>query len=155
MQFGTTHLVGYGAAHGRDHGNAATAAMSDHLLGDGLRGHEDTRDVDLKHGVRVLGRVLQRRRLLLDTSRGNQAVQLALLLRNAPDDLVQALDISDVDLSVVESVAWARHALVVNRLPVGTEPERTKLLGSLLLHAVEIRTWFCQPIQCVHCCTSL
>jgi len=39
---GTAYAVGDCAAHGGDHGYAATATVADHLFGYCLGGHEDT-----------------------------------------------------------------------------------------------------------------
>ena len=62
---------------------------------------EHTRHIDLKHHVRICLCVLQGRRLLLDARCSDQTVQLALGVANALHRLVESLDISYVDLSVV------------------------------------------------------
>lgn len=100
-----TYAVCHCAAHGGDHGDAAAVAPADHLFGDGLRRHEDSGDVDLEHHVGVCLRVIESGGFLLDAGGGDQAVQSSLGVADALDDLVQALDVSHVDLAVVEGVA--------------------------------------------------
>ena len=53
-----TYPVGHCAGHGGDHRDTSTTAVFDHFLGHGLGGHENTSDVDLEHGVGILGSVL-------------------------------------------------------------------------------------------------
>lgn len=100
-----TYAVGYCAAHGGDHGDAAAVAPANHFFRDGLRSHEDSGDVDLEHHVGVCLGVVESGGFLLDTGGGNKAVQSPLRVADALDDLVQALDVSHVDLAVVEGVA--------------------------------------------------
>lgn len=119
--------VGNRAAHRRDHGNGATTAMLDHLLRYGLSCHEDSGDlfgaistdmiqnlswkrsyIHLEHRVRVLGRILQRRCLLLNTSRRNQAIKLPLRLANTSNDLIQLWNITHINLSVVQRSSYSQ-----------------------------------------------
>ena len=91
-----------GAAHAGNEGHASTVPEPDHLARDGLGRHEDTRDVDLKHLVAVLGSVLDRRGLLLDARRGDQAVQPVPLRGDALDYLIKVVDVPHVDLVVAQ-----------------------------------------------------
>ena len=94
-----------GARHRRDHGDAAAVAPADHLARDGLRSHEDAGDVDFEHGIGILGAVVERGRLLLDTRRRDYAIEVAVGLGNVADDLVQLGYVANVDLAVVEGVS--------------------------------------------------
>lgn len=89
-------------AHTRNHDYRPPVPESEHLLRHRLSRHEHARDVDFKHHVRVLGRVLQRRGFLLDPRRGDQAVQSPVLVAYASDDSVQVVHISHVDLLVIQ-----------------------------------------------------
>lgn len=100
-----TYPVCNGTRHGSNHGNATAIAPPDHLTRHSLRSHEDTGHIDLEHRVGVLSAVVQRRGLLLDTSCGDQAIEMAVGLGDVANDLVQLRDIADVDLSVVEGIA--------------------------------------------------
>lgn len=100
-----TYPIGNGTTHRGDHGNAATVAKANHLLGDCLRSHEDTGHVDLEHGVAVFGRVLQSWGLLLDASGGNQAVHTAFSVGDGLDDTVEQLCVTYVDAAVVQLCA--------------------------------------------------
>ena len=97
-----TYPIGNGATHTGDHGDATAVAKANHLLGHGLRGHEHARDVDLEHGVAVLGRVLERRGLLLDPGGGHQAIHAALGVGNALDAAVQQLGVTHIDAAVLQ-----------------------------------------------------
>ena len=101
-RIGKTHPVRNRPAHAGDHGNAASIPEPDDLLRDRLRRHEHPRHVDREHGVGVLGRVVERGRLLLDARRGQQPVQAALRVADRLDGLLQVRDVAHVDAPVVE-----------------------------------------------------
>jgi hypothetical protein len=107
-----TYPIGNGAAHTGDHGDAATVSEANHLLGNGLGGHEHAGDVDLEHGVAVLGRVLQSRGLLLDTGGGDKTVHAALGVGDVLDDAVQELSVANIDAAVVQLGAQLLGALL-------------------------------------------
>ena len=64
----------------------------------------------LKHRIRIFSSVLQRSGLLLDTGRGNQAIELALRIADILHDLVQCRDIPHIDLPVVERVSYVNQS---------------------------------------------
>ena len=97
-----TYPIGDSCTHACDHRNAPSVAELDHLLGDGLRGHEDAGNVDVEHQVRVFGRVFQRGRFLLDAGSGDEAVHPSMRLRDGLDARVELVDIPHVDLAVVQ-----------------------------------------------------
>lgn len=105
--------------------------MPDHLLGHCLRCHEDSCDVDLEHGVCILGCVLERRCFLLDTCCRHESVHTALLVGDILDDLVQLRHIANIDLAVVEC--------------------RTELLGCPSLNAVEVLAGLRKAVQSINC----
>ena len=84
----------------------------------------------LEHGVGILGRVLQRRRLLLDARRRNEPVELPLAVADALDDPVETLHVPDVDLPVMQ--------------------RRPQFLGRPPLHPVEVRTRLAQAVQRIY-----
>lgn len=149
------YSVGDSTAHRCDHGDAATVTPADHLFGDCLRGHEDTGDVDLplisiftvlpsscsnlgvahlKHGVRVLLRVLQRRCFLLDARCCYQSVQLPLHIRDILDDLIQLRHISDIDLTVVEGGSYSSYQyLYCHPASLRSEPSQPTKTGKTYL----------------------
>lgn len=97
-----TYPIGDSATHTGDHGDATAVPKANHLLGHGLSGHKHTRDINFEHCVAVLGRILERRGLLLDTSGSNQAVHAALCVGDSLDDAVQQLCVTHIDATVLQ-----------------------------------------------------
>jgi hypothetical protein len=118
------------SAHTRDEDDAPAALKLDHILRDCLRGHEDPRNIDRKHPIRIFLRVNQCRRLLLDARCRNQSIEAAMLVRNVVDDFVQCWDVTDVDLAVVERGA--------------------EFLFCVLCDLVEVWGWFWEPVEGIH-----
>lgn len=102
-------LVGDEAGHAGDEADAAARAEAEHLARDRARRHEDARVVDRHHVRGVLGRVLGRRRDLLDPRRRDGAVEALVLVRDRGDQLVQVPRVLDVLLPVVQRPAPFRH----------------------------------------------
>ena len=59
------------SAHTRNECYAPSIPELYHLFGRRLRRHEDPGNVDLEHHIRIVRRILQRRRFLLDPRRRN------------------------------------------------------------------------------------
>lgn len=97
-----TYPIGDCSAHAGNQCNASPVAKANHLLGNGLGGHEHSRDVDLEHGIRVLGRVLERRGFLLDARRRDQAIEPALCIGDGLDGAIEQFRVAHVDATVVE-----------------------------------------------------
>ena len=116
--------------HARNDRDTASISKPDHLLGHRLRRHKDPRDIDFKHQVRILGRIFQRRRLLLDPRRSNQSIQPPPLLTNRLHNSIQPLHIPHIDLAVVEGIP--------------------QLVRRPALHPREIRRRLRQPVERVH-----
>lgn len=107
-----TYPIGDSATHTSDHSNATPIAKTNHLLSHRLRSHEHASNINLEHGVAVLGRVLQRRRLLLDTGRSDEAVHAALGVGDVLDDAVEQFCVTHVDAAVVQFCAEILGALL-------------------------------------------
>jgi hypothetical protein len=89
-------------AHTRNHDYTSAISKFDHLFRTRLGRHEDTRDIDLEHAIRIFRSVVQRRGLLLDTRCSDEAIEASFRVRDVLDDLVECGDVADVDLTVVE-----------------------------------------------------
>jgi hypothetical protein len=89
-------------AHTRNHDYTSAISKFDHLFRTRLGRHEDTRDIDLEHAIRVFRRVVQCWRFLLNPRCGDEAIEASLRVCNVLDDLVECGDVADVDLAVVE-----------------------------------------------------
>lgn len=107
-----TYPIGDSTTHTSDHSNAPPIAKANHLLSHRLRRHEHARDINLEHGVAVLGRVLQCRGLLLDAGRGDQAVHAALGVGDVLDDAVEQFCVTHVDTTVMQFSAEILGALL-------------------------------------------
>lgn len=99
------YLISNSPAHTSNHNNAPPIPESNHLLRDRLRSHEYASHIDLHHGIGVLGRVLQCRRLLLDTGRGDEAVHASLDIGDFFNDGVEEFGVADVDAAVFDFCA--------------------------------------------------
>lgn len=97
-----TYPIGNGTAHAGNEGNAATIAEANHLFGNRLGGHEHTSDVDFKHGVGILGRVVEGGSFLLDASGGDQPIQTALGASDGLDGAVEEFRVTDIDATVLQ-----------------------------------------------------
>ena len=133
----STYSVGYRTTHRRYHSDGTTTAMLDHLLRDSLSSHKHAGDllsaistytieissrhssyIHLEHRVRILRRILQRWRLLLNTSRGNQPIKLSLRLANTAHNLIQLRNIAHIDLPVVQCCPYSvvsQHTTIPTR----------------------------------------
>lgn len=128
-----TYAIGYGAAHAGNESHAPTVLESDHLLRDCLRGHKHARHINLENAIRVFGKIIESRDLLLDTSRSDQTVHTTLLIANVGNNLLQRVDVPDIDLPIVQTSAQFILSTLLYR------PERFRRLG--------------QTVQGVHCST--
>lgn len=97
--------IGNGTTHAGDQCNATLALVLDHLAGDGLRGHEDTGDIDAQQPVGILEGVVEGRGLLLDAGGGDEAVHTAVLIGDGLDEGVEAFDVAHVGAMVEEGGA--------------------------------------------------
>lgn len=97
-----TYPIGNSATHRGDHGDATSISKANHLFGHGLGCHEHSRDVDLEHSVAVLGGVLERWGLLLDTGGGNETIHAALLIGDSLDNTVEKFCVTHVNATVVQ-----------------------------------------------------
>lgn len=97
-----TYSVRDRTAHARNHNNTTPIAKPNHLLCGRLRRHKSACNINLKHGVRVLCRIFQCRRLLLDASGGDKAIQTTVLGGNLLDDGIEMLYLADVNATVVQ-----------------------------------------------------
>lgn len=88
------------SAHARYHDNASSIAKSYHLLCGCLRTHKYTRQVDLKHAVRIRSCVLECRCFLIDARRSDEAVQATLLVANLFHNLVEVIYVAHINLAV-------------------------------------------------------
>lgn len=102
MEETVKYPIGNCRAHTRNQGYRSTITESDALFCERLGGHEDTGDIDLKHQIRILGRVIQSRRLLLNARGCDQPVHPAMFVSNPSYYSVQLVHISHIDLLVVE-----------------------------------------------------
>lgn len=127
---GQTYPIRNMPTHRRNERHTPSIPMPNHLLRNRLRRHHDPRDIDRKHPIRVLSRILQRRRLLLDPRRSNQAIHPTLRIRDCAHDLVQRRHIPHVNLPIMQ------------RGP--------QLLSRPLLDAEEVRAGLRQAVQRVH-----
>ena len=97
-----THSVCDCTAHGCNEGHGSAVTVLDHLLGHCLGSHEYPRHVDLKHGVRVLGRVLQGRGFLLDPCCSNQAIHSALDIGDLLNGAGQQFRVTHINTTIVQ-----------------------------------------------------
>lgn len=102
MGMGATYPIRNAAAHARNANDAPPVPVLDHLLRGRLRRDQHPRHVHAEHPVRVVGRVFQRGRLLLDSGRGDQAIESAVRGCDVLDDLVERGGVAHVDLAVVQ-----------------------------------------------------
>lgn len=109
-----TYPVGDSAAHTSDESHAASGPQPDHLARNRLSGHEHTRHVDFEHRVGVLGAVLESWSFLLDARGGKQAVQAAMGVGDLLDNVVQKLDVSHIDATVVQLSAQFLDGTLLN-----------------------------------------
>lgn len=93
-------LVRDASAHTRNQEDAASLLEANHLASNSLGRDKDTSEVDAHHVLDVLGGVIQSGRLVVDTSSSDQAIQSAVLVRDALDDGVEGIDIPHVHLVV-------------------------------------------------------
>jgi hypothetical protein len=104
----STYPIRNTPTHTRDHYNTPALAKPYHLLRHRLRTHKHARDIHLEHAIRILGSILQCRRLLLDPRRSNQPVHAAFRVRNLLYNHVQRGHVAHVDLPVCERGVGAR-----------------------------------------------
>ena len=83
-----TYPIRNSPRHARDKDYASALAELDHLLCSCLRSHHHTCDVDSEHAIRILGRVFQGWRFLLNPSSCYQSIKPPLLIGNLLDNLV-------------------------------------------------------------------
>lgn len=107
-----TYPIGNSTTHTSDHSDATSIAKANHLLGNSLRSHEHARDIDLEHSVAVLGRVLQRRSLLLNSSSRNKTVHAALGVGDILNDAVEQFCVTHINAAVVQFRAEILGALL-------------------------------------------
>jgi hypothetical protein len=107
-----TYAIGNGTAHRGDHSDTTSVSKANHLLSHSLGGHEHSRDVDFEHGVAVLGRVLERWGLLLNTRCGNKTIHAALFIGDGLDHTVQKFCVTHVNTTVVQFGAKLNCALL-------------------------------------------
>lgn len=124
-------FVGNGTGHAGNHGHRPAIAKAKHLLGNGLRRHEDAGDVDFKHGVGVHSGIVKSRSFLLHTGATKEAVKTALGIADTSNDLIEPGNIAEVDWGVVQL--------------------STKLNPGALLYAGKLGRGFGQTVKGVDC----
>lgn len=102
LWFEKTYPIRDTPTHTRNHHNTPPISKPYHLLRHRLRTHEHTRDIHLKHAIRILGSVVQRRGFLLDSSCGDQAIEASLGVGNLLHNRVEGGHVAHVDLAVCE-----------------------------------------------------
>lgn len=98
-------LVRNTSAHARNQEDATSLLEADHLASHSLCSDKDTSEVDAHHVLDLLGGIVQSRSLVVDTRSGDQAIQSAVLVRDALDNGVEGIDISHVHLVVRQGSA--------------------------------------------------
>lgn len=109
-----TYSVRDRAAHARNHNNTTPITKPNHLLCSRLRRHKSACNINLKHGVRVLCCIFQCRRLLLDASGGDKAIQTTVLGGNLLDNGIEMLNLADVNATVVQFRAELRGGALLD-----------------------------------------
>jgi hypothetical protein len=86
--------------------NAELAGLVFRLYSEAFKLSSLTSNVDLEHHVGVRLSVIEGRGFLLNASCCDESIESSLCITDALDNCVKALHVSDVDLAVVESIAW-------------------------------------------------
>lgn len=113
-------LVGDGAGHAGDEADAAVAAVAEHVAGCRSSCHEDGRVVDVHHTPRVLGRVLEGGRDLLDGCGRDGSMETLVLAGDLVDHSVEALSVGHIDLAVGQRAAPCWNYAAAGFVPVLT-----------------------------------
>lgn len=97
--------VSHSTAHASNQHHASFLLTLDHLPCYGLGRHEDTSYVDAQHLIRILGGILESRRFLLNSRGGNKPVNVARLVSNGADNVVESRLVSNVNTVVLQARA--------------------------------------------------